>query len=200
MSMARLTKSDIERRLLTGASITWKDANGKNCHLVLSDPKERRLFAFLLKTKVREPTGLSEGFINDLSTVYEASDDPASTTSTAASSALTGGPWRLHSIETEGFGGLNIWAGPTFQFNFDQESILIEGPNASGKSSLIAAILWALSGERPRDQSDSHAHEPNPVFGSNDKPAGNWPPIDGIRRPCNGGTRQGTLDTPPSMA
>jgi energy-coupling factor transporter ATP-binding protein EcfA2/flagellar motility protein MotE (MotC chaperone) len=175
--MARLTKADIERSLLTGATITWKDANGKNCHLALSDAKERRLFAFLLENKVREPTGLSENFVNDLSNVYGRTDDPASATATSTSTASTGGPWRLQSIETEGFGGLNIWAGRTFQFDFDQESLLIEGPNGSGKSSLIAAILWALSGERPRDQSDSHAHEPKPVFESNDKLAGNWPPI-----------------------
>lgn len=57
------------------------------------------------------------------------------------------------------------------------ESLLIEGPNASGKSSLVGAILWALSGERPRDQADGHAHEPQPVFGSDDRLAGDWPPI-----------------------
>ncbi len=175
--MARLTKSDIERRLLTGASVAWKDANEKNCQLVLGDPKERRLFAFLLGTKVREPTGLSQDFIDGLSSAFGGTDDPASTIAATTAAVSSAGPWRLQAIETEGFGGLNIWGGLPFHFDFDQESLLIEGPNGSGKSSLIGAILWALSGERPRDQSDSHAHEPKPVFGSNDKPAGDWPPI-----------------------
>ena len=177
MSMTRLTKSDIERRLLTGAAVAWKDASGKNCQLELGDPKERRLFAFLLKTKVLEPTGLSQEFIDGLSSAYAGTDDPASASTSATAAAPSAGPWRLQSIVTEGFGGLNIWGGRPFHFNFDQESLLIEGPNGSGKSSLIGAILWALSGERPRDQSDSHANEPKPVFGSDDKPAGNWPPI-----------------------
>ena len=177
MSRVHLTKSDIELKLLSGAYVAWKDANGKNCQFALGDPKERRLFTFLLETKVREPTELSQDFIEGLLSAYEGTDDPASTRAAVTATASSDGPWRLHSIETEGFGGLNIWGGPPFQFNFDQESLLIEGPNGSGKSSLIAAILWALSGERPRDQSDSPAHEPKPVFGSNDKPAGNWPPI-----------------------
>lgn len=175
--MARLTKPDIERRLLTGASVVWQDANDKNCQLVLGDPKERRLFAFLLGTKVREPTGLSQNFIDGLSSAYGGTEDPASAIAATTAATSSAGPWRLQSVETEGFGGLNIWGGQPFHFDFDQGSLLIEGPNGSGKSSLIGAILWALSGERPRDQSDTHAHEPKPVFGSNDKPAGDWPPI-----------------------
>lgn len=175
--MARLTKSDIEHRLLTGASVAWQDASEKSHALVLGDPKERRLFAFLLGTKVREPTGLSQDFIDRLLAAYGGTDDPASTIATTTAAGSSAGPWRLQSIETEGFGGLNIWNGPPFSFDFDQESLLIEGPNGSGKSSLIAAILWALSGERPRDQADSGAHEPKPVFGANDKPVGDWPPI-----------------------
>ena len=177
MSTTRLTKSDIERRLLTGASVAWKDANGKKCQFELGASKERRLFSFLLNTKVREPKGLSQEFIDGLSSAYDGTDDPASTITTATAAAPSAGPWRLQSIETEGFGGLNIWGGRPFHFDFDQESFLIEGPNGSGKSSLIGAILWAISGERPRDQSDSHAHAPMPVFGSDDKPVGNWPPI-----------------------
>jgi len=175
--MARLTKLDIERRLLTGASVAWKDANEKNRQLVLGNSKERRLFAFLLATKIREPTGLSQGFTDGLSSAYVGTDDPASTIAATTAATSSAGPWRLQSIETEGFGGLNTWGGPLFQFDFDQKSLLIEGPNGSGKSSLIGALLWALAGERPRDQSDSHAHEPKTVFGSNEKPVGDWPPI-----------------------
>ena len=72
---------------------------------------------------------------------------------------------------------LNSWGGHPFSFDSDGESLLLEGPNGSGKSSLIGAILWAISGERPRDQADAKAHEARPVFAANDKPAGEWPPI-----------------------
>ena len=81
--MARLTKSDIERKLLTGAGVAWQDANKKSSQLVLADPKKRRLFAFLLRTKVREPTGLSDDFIDGLSSAYNGTDDPASTIAAA---------------------------------------------------------------------------------------------------------------------
>jgi hypothetical protein len=43
---------------------------------------------------------------------------------------------------------------------------LVEGPNGSGKSSLIGALLWALSGERPRDHANGDAHEAKPVTGA----------------------------------
>ena len=175
--MARLTKFDIERKLLFGKAVEWHDIKGKKTQFVLSDAKARRLFAFLLKTKVRQPTGLEQTFINDLSAAYTGTEDPASTTVPPASSLLTSGPWRLHSIETDGFGGLNIWNGPPFHFDFEEESLLIEGQNGSGKSSLIGSIIWALSGERPRDQSDSLAHEAKPVFDKSDKKTGEWPPI-----------------------
>ncbi len=155
----------------------WKDAKGKSCDIVLKDSKQRRLFAFLLGSKIREPKGLPDYFVADLSTRFGAQDDPADTAAVPATSASSSGPWRLESIETEGFGGLNTWGGPPFRHGFDGESLLVEGPNGSGKSSLVGAVLWALLGERPRDQTHSGAHEAEPVFGADDKQAGKWPPI-----------------------
>jgi AAA domain len=175
--MARLTKLDIERKLLSGAGVAWQDANKKSSQLVLDDAKRRRLFAFLLKSTVRESTALPDDFVAGLLAAYNGADDPATTSSATATVASSAGCWRLQAIETEGFGGLNIWGGPPFHFDFDQQSLLIEGPNGSGKSSLIGAILWALSGERPRDQAKSDAHQPMPVFATDDKLAGDWPPI-----------------------
>jgi energy-coupling factor transporter ATP-binding protein EcfA2/SOS-response transcriptional repressor LexA len=175
--MTRLTKSEIVRLLLSGGDVRWQDASGKDQHLTLNDAKQRRLCAYLLSSDVRQPTGLALAFVTGLSTVYEASDDPASTVADSPAGASGSGPWRLKSIETEGFGGLNSWGGGPFPFEFDGESLLLEGPNGSGKSSLVGAILWVLSGERPRDQAQAKAHDPQPVFAANDKQAGHWPPI-----------------------
>jgi hypothetical protein len=175
--MTRLTKSEIERLLLSGSDVRWQDASGKDQRLALTDAKQRRLLAYLLPSNVRQPTGLSQAFVTGLSTAYEASDDPASTAAASPAGVSGSRSWRLKSIETEGFGGLNSWGGGPFHFDFDGESLLLEGPNGSGKSSLVGAILWALSGDRPRDQADAKAHEPRPVFAANDKPAGDWPPI-----------------------
>ena len=175
--MARLTKSEIERLLLSGENLDWQDAGGRNQRLALTEPKQRRLLAYLLSSDVRQPTELPQAFINGLSTTYEANDDPALTVAISPTDASVSGSWRLQSITTEGFGGLNSWGGGPFHFDFDGESLLCEGPNGSGKSSLVSAIIWALSGERPRDQANTKAHEPQPVFTANDELAGDWPPI-----------------------
>jgi hypothetical protein len=175
--MPRLTKSEIEYDLLAGKAVVWTDANNKASTLQLDDAKQRRLFAYLLSSNVREPTGLPEAFVTGLAGAFDGQDDPASKIPLSAGAASALGPWRLHSIEAEGFGGLNTWKGSPFTFEVDSESYLLEGPNSSGKSSLIGAILWALTAERPRDQADAAAHEAKPVFTEADKIAGEWPPV-----------------------
>lgn len=175
--MARPTKSEVERTLLTGQPVNWRKNDGSRGSLVLGEPSARRLFEFLLRSDVRRPVDLTANFIEALAVAYAENTDPALTVKATDQGASTHGPWRLKSIATEGFGGLNIWGGPTFRHEFDTESLLVEGPNGSGKSSLVGAILWALSGERPRDQLDVHAHEPKPVFSIDENQVGNWPPI-----------------------
>ena len=64
--MARLTKSDIERKLLTGMAVAWDDGSKKKPQLLLSDPKARSLFQFLLKSSVRSPAELPDTFIKGL--------------------------------------------------------------------------------------------------------------------------------------
>ena len=175
--MTRLTKSEIERLLLSGHDVDWRDTNGKQQRLALTTAKSRRLLAYLLTSNIRKPTGLPATFVDGLSTAYEANLDPAATHPESPTSATTTHSWRLTSISTEGFGGLNSWQGDPFRFDFEGESLLLEGPNGSGKSSLVGAILWALSGERPRDQTDVPPNQMHPVFSSADNPAGEWPPI-----------------------
>jgi hypothetical protein len=176
--MARLTKSDIERRLLTGIAVSWNDGSKKRPQLLLGDPKARGLFQYLLKSTVRDPAELPDLFIKGLADAYESGQDPASALSMTAAPAAGASTWRLFAIETEGFGGLNTWKGPTFRFEFERESLLIDGPNGSGKSSFTGAILWALAGERPRDHAEGNAHEAKPVFQSSDESrVGEWPPI-----------------------
>jgi hypothetical protein len=174
--MARITKSEIEGRLLAGSAISWTDTSQKQQKLQLSDAKQRRLFAFLLGSSVRKPTELPQAFIDGLAAAFSAAEDPATSRSEALLPSAAGA-WRLHSIETEGFGGLNVWNGPPFRHELEEESLLLEGPNGSGKSSLTGAIVWALTGERPRDQAEGNPIIPQPVFNVDDKPAGDWPPI-----------------------
>ena len=175
--MARLSKAEIERTLLSGGLLEWVDSNGKRSVLQLTNAKERRLFAYLLTSEVRQPTGLTEPFIAGLAAAFDGSNDPASGLQSENTHSSPTGPWKLYSIETEGFGGLNTWGGSAFRMEVDGDSFILDGPNGSGKSSLVGAITWALAGERPRDQSDASGHEAKPVFGENNKIAGQWPPL-----------------------
>ncbi len=174
--MPHLSRTEIEKKLLKGAPLVYLDAKGKKAVLTLDTPMKRRLFAFILSTSWRETSNLPESFINGLQKGHDASDDPAATIiPTAAGAGGSISSWRLQSIETEGFGGLNAWKGPPFRYDFDSQSILLEGPNGSGKSSLTGAIVWALTGERPRDQAPVSADIPKPVFGSGNEALGNPP-------------------------
>ena len=175
--MTRLTKSVIERLLLSGNDVQWRDAAGKDQRLALTTAKSRRLLDYLLASDVRKPTGLPSTFVAGLSTAYGANEDPATNNTASRTGTTNGHSWRLKTVITEGFGGLNSWKGHPFRFNFDGKSLLLEGPNGSGKSSLVGAILWAISGERPRDQADVRPSEMRPVFSANDEQTGEWPPI-----------------------
>jgi energy-coupling factor transporter ATP-binding protein EcfA2 len=175
--MARLTKADIERGLVTGKPVTWQESNNKSNSIQLDSAKQRRLFAFLLKSKVREVKGLPPDFVDGLANAFIAAGDPADEVVSAASAALSNGPWKVYALTVDGFGGVNAWKGKPFTAKLDGESLLIEGPNGSGKSSLIAALIWGLTGERPRDQDDTSSDESRPVFGADDKHVGDWPPV-----------------------
>ncbi len=174
--MNRLTKFEIQRTLIAGRELAWTNAAGKRESIQLKEVAQRRLFAFLLHTPVREPKGLSDLFVDGLSAAYSAGNDPASETSETAATARTG-PWRLQKIETEGFGGLNVFRGPTFSYEFDGESLILHGPNGSGKSSLVGAVLWAMAGERPRDHASAHPDERAEVYDNDHRKIGTWPPI-----------------------
>ena len=175
--MPRLTKSDIERALLSGTTVPWTEANGKSASIQLSTARQRRLLAYLLSSTIRDVKGLPQAFIDGIAAAHVAAGDPAATHIQQTINPSASGPWKLQSLKIEGFGGVNTWNGKPFELALDGESLLIEGPNGSGKSSLIAAVIWGLTGERPRDQGDSSAHVAKPVFDTNGNAAGTWPPV-----------------------
>ena len=174
--MDRLTKLEIQRVLLAGREIAWTNPSGKREAIELKDASQRRLFAYLLQSSVRDPKGLPEPFVSGISAASAAENDPVSETGETASRAQTG-PWRLQKIETEGFGGINTFNGPAFSYEFDGESLILQGPNGSGKSSLVGAVLWAIAGERPRDHAIARAEDGADVYDSNNRKVGTWPPI-----------------------
>jgi energy-coupling factor transporter ATP-binding protein EcfA2 len=173
----RLTKSDIEGALLSGAAVPWTEAGGKPATIQLNTAKQRRLFGYLRNSKIRDVKGLSQAFIDGLAAASVAVGDPAAASIQQTVNPSASGPWKIQTLKIEGFGGVNIWHGQPFELAIDGESLLIEGPNGSGKSSLNAAIIWGLTGERPRDQGDSSLDEAKPVYDTAGKAVGAWPPV-----------------------
>jgi energy-coupling factor transporter ATP-binding protein EcfA2 len=174
--MGRLTKLGIQRALLTGQEIAWTSAAGKRETITLGDPAQRRLCHFLLQSTNREAKGLSDHFVTELSDAHSAINDPAENHATSDMDSLTG-PWRLQQIETEGFGGLNTYQGRVFGLELAGESMILQGPNGSGKSSLAAAVLWAVTGERPRDHSNVKPEDRADVYDTDNRRIGTWPPV-----------------------
>lgn len=179
--MARLTKSDIGERLLKGLEIEWRDASKKKQKVGLKTPKARRLLEFLLASTIRKPTELAADFVEGLATALSAEDDPATDVDVRSQGELGAG-WKLHLVETEGIGGVNLFGGPEFSYEFDGDSWLAQGPNGSGKSSLVGAIIWALTGKRPRDQVEMQPDAVSPIYAlvgdeGSEKQIGQWPPL-----------------------
>jgi len=174
--MPRKTKSEIEQALLNGLRLTWAEG-AKTAGLELTTPVRRRLFSYLLNSKVRAIQGLPQDFIGGLSDAFKATDDPAAAV-TRASSPKVAGPWRLVKIQTEGFGGVNTWSGGSFTYELGGDSLVLDGANGSGKSSLTGALIWALTGQRPREAgATSDAAANSQVYNDEGKHVGDWPPL-----------------------
>ena len=176
-AMPRRTRIEIEQLLAKGLEVSWQDGTSrKSIHL--DSARARRLVVFLLNSKVREGNRLPVSFIDGMAAAYGAQEDPATSSAGSSSIAVTPGPWRLSRIETEGFGGLNYWRGPPFICDIDGQSLQLDGANGSGKTSLVGAIAWALTGDRPRDVTLQIAsHELSKVFDPTGKLIGNWPSL-----------------------
>lgn len=176
--MARQTRAEIEEALLQGNAVSWK-SGAKRDSVQLVTALQRRLFHFILKSDVRLVKGLPENFVLGLHAAFGDTNDPATLTNSSTLGVTVPGPWRLAQIETEGFGGINIWGGGRFFYDLDCESLVIDGPNGSGKSSLVGALTWALRGERTRDTGAiaPTAHTASQVYDDLGSKIGDWPPL-----------------------
>ncbi|MGR9392165.1 hypothetical protein ACU8OL_04080 [Rhizobium leguminosarum] len=179
--MARLTKFELESQLLRGEELEWRDAANKKHRLKLSTAKSRRLFNFLLTSTVRKPTELPVDFVAALAYTMQDETDPADDLKSNGTAAGLSA-WRLRTIETEGLGGVNLFGGPPFRYDFEGESWLAEGPNGSGKSSLLGAIIWAMTSTKPRDFGEVPAGDSRPVYhqigeDSAERQLGQWAPL-----------------------
>ncbi|MCH7710515.1 MAG: AAA family ATPase [Proteobacteria bacterium] len=167
-------------KLFSGKELKWSHHQGHDGGSVLLEtPGARRLFAYLLLQPAEKVVNCDEEIFPGLIDAWENEDydpsadkaEPAVTTPTSA--------FHLDRIETEGFGGLNLFGGPPFVMVVDCESWCLEGQNGSGKTSLASAIVWALTSRRIREQVgpiiDKGSREP--VFDDDNNEIGFWPPL-----------------------
>lgn len=162
---------------MLGAAVPWTEPNGSTSTIKLETAKQRRLFAYLLASKTRDVKGLPQQFVDGIKAAHTGKNDPAAASVQQTPNPSASGPWKIKALKIEGFGGVNIWNGKPFELAIDGESLLLTGPNGSGKSSLTAAIIWALTGERPRDQGDGAIDKASPVFNEHDRTIGSWPAL-----------------------
>jgi len=71
--------------------------------------------------------------------------------------------WRLSQLRAESFRGLAP-AGVPWEFNFKGDTHLFHGPNGCGKSSLLGAICWCLTGRLFRDDCEPLSPQPVEVY------------------------------------
>jgi len=148
-----LSLSEAIQRLLSGEALSWaKFGENKAGSVQLLTPGSRRLLHYLLSCDPTQVSQASETLVDDLIGAWETSAfDPATASAPKSTGSITG-PWRLVRLEAFGFGGLNLVDGPPFDVPFNGENWCLEGQNGSGKTSLVSAIIWALTGYRCRDQ------------------------------------------------
>ncbi|MGX5652713.1 hypothetical protein ACWKW4_20855 [Hydrogenophaga borbori] len=174
--MKRPTRQSIERALLGGNAFTYSNA-GKPTSLQLA-PESRRLFRYLLDSPLRATKDLAAEFVDGLWEAYSATDEreeEGGVDQVAQSSDQR--TWRIARVRAKNFGGLNLYQGADFSWELRGESWLLDGVNGSGKSSLLGAISWAFTGQRPRDESPGPAHVPAPVVNATTGKLATWPPL-----------------------
>jgi AAA domain-containing protein len=179
----RISSEDIERQLLSGETLEWDDPDtGKPKSIQLTLARQRRLFKALLESPIRNVKGLPTAFIESLKEVY-ATDGDAISPPTAQPTNRLGlqKTWLLKKIEAYGFGGLSpsSQTQSVFIYEINGMSSCVEGTNGSGKSSLIAAVTWALTGLRPNDHMGPTAllNNAHPVLNQTGQEVATWPPI-----------------------
>jgi len=110
--------------------------------------------------------------------VGEQEHDPANVAAAAPTSS-DNKSWRLTRVEASGFGGLTIFGGKPFDLYVGGHNWCLEGQNGSGKTSLVSAILWALTGYRIREHEGPVLERGlrEDVEGEDGKRIGTWPPL-----------------------
>jgi hypothetical protein len=166
--------------LLLGKKLAWgKYKDHKAGSITLDKPEQRRLLEFLLSADSSQVASGDDALFDGLVAAWEnTGHDPAKSKAESDGKVSTQS-WRLDRVEAFNFGGLTIFGGKAFDLYVGGSNWCLEGQNGSGKTSLVSAILWALTGKRIREHEGpiDERGERESVENDDGTKIGNWPPL-----------------------
>jgi hypothetical protein len=121
----------------------------------LPSPQARALFEWYRQNPGKWAKNTAK---EDVETLADRLDDAPPVLNPACAPTMhQGRTLHLRSMRTHGFGGIQRYGGASqpsadFFFRFDRPLLLIEGANRAGKTSLLSAVAWALTGYAYRSQ------------------------------------------------
>jgi hypothetical protein len=175
-----ISLSEATGALLAGKELSWKKFKDHRAgSITLDKPEQRRLLEFMLSADSGKVASGDETLFAGLFAAWENRDhDPAKAKAEVKGKA-NAKSWRLDRIEAFGFGGLTIFGGKPFDLYVGGRNWCLEGQNGSGKTSLVSAILWALTGNRIREHEGpvKERGERETVESDDGTNVGSWPPL-----------------------
>jgi len=145
-------RQGIERALLSGRPFAG---------ITLEFPAQRRLLRYLLDQPDLPSSPFPPSYLDGLKAAFLGDDETEKgghevrgVSAMDAADKATKVQW-LSRIETRSFGGLNALNGEPFILDISREGVCVEGSNGRGKTSLVSAIVWALTGHRPIPQNST---------------------------------------------
>lgn len=175
-----MSLSEATETLLAGKKLAWpKYKEHKSGSITLDKPAQRRLFKFLLSCNPSDVVQGSESLFDSVIKAWKNTEYDPAAEKIEASAVTTPQSWRLDRIEASGFGGLTSSGGKNFDLFVGESNWCLEGQNGSGKTSLVSAVLWALTGKRIREHEGpvDERGERQSVQDSDGKSIGKWPPL-----------------------
>ena len=147
----------------------------KHSVFCLDTSDRRKVFAFYARNRDLWPRNRTVQ-AREVENVLKALDAELPAVGAKRARAATEKPvWHLERVEIHRFGGLHRHLGPNGEdpeklvFDLGKEITLVSGFNGAGKTALLSAIIWCLTGKALRSQHMPHeVHEPMAVKWSAD--------------------------------
>jgi hypothetical protein len=168
-ALSELTLNELLAALIAGEAVRLADGS----ELELPNPDSRALLSFYEKDRATywnpdKDAQIREGEVDAL--LKALGKAPAGSAS-AQSPVLALNRWKLIKLEAHRFRGLHRHCGPNgedpevFEQTLDSDVSIFRGFNGAGKTSLLSAVCWCLTGLGYRAQAlPAPLHEPIPVF------------------------------------